>query len=565
MKFENIKIGPRLAMAFGLMMAFLVVVTVVGMNALTSTKAHIDVIVTENEHKIDAANDMRQSVGVVAAAARDYLLRSDKESLAKLRERIANAHKATDDAIGRLTALVRSSKGMDILAQLTRSRATVDPLFEKVLALADEGKRDEATAFLYASVLAPQSAWMDELEAMIAFQEQSNADHVAQLNSDYQSARGWTLATLLVALLCGAGSAWFITRSIVRPINRAVTVARTVAAGDLTSEFREETGSNEAASLLRALGRMNDALLAIVGQVRSGTDAIATASSEIATGNLDLSTRTEQQASSLEETASSMEEMTTTTRLNADNADQASALAVSASQVAQKGGAVVAQVVGTMNEINDASKKIVEIISVIDGIAFQTNILALNAAVEAARAGEQGRGFAVVAAEVRNLAQRSATAAKDIKVLIGNSVDKVASGTQLVGAAGATMTEIVASIGRVTEIMGGITEASREQLAGIDQINQAVSEMDTVTQQNAALVEQAAAAAASLQEQSAALARVVSVFKLRSDGASAAARPATLKMVRSSVAAPAPAQAAAARKPRLAAVAKASADEWEQF
>jgi len=266
--------------------------------------------------------------------------------------------------------------------------------------------------------------------------------------------------------------------------------------------------------LMQALKDMNGSLAKIVGEVRSGTETIATASGQISRGNLDLSSRTEQQASSLEETASAMEELTGTVRQNSDNARQANTLALSASEVAVKGGAVVSQVVDTMGSINESARKIVDIIGVIDGIAFQTNILALNAAVEAARAGEQGRGFAVVATEVRNLAQRSAAAAKEIKTLIGDSVDKVVAGAKLVDQAGATMNEIVESVRHVTEIMSEITSASQEQTAGIEQVNQAISQMDQATQQNAALVEEAAAAAASMQDQAGSLVEVVGLFKL---------------------------------------------------
>jgi len=269
---------------------------------------------------------------------------------------------------------------------------------------------------------------------------------------------------------------------------------------------------------------MNDNLVDLVGKVRMGTDQITTASSEIASGNLDLSQRTEEQVSSLEETASSMEELTSTVRQNADNARQANQLAAGASEVAVKGGAVVGQVVQTMSSINASSKKIVDIISVIDGIAFQTNILALNAAVEAARAGEQGRGFAVVATEVRTLAQRSAAAAKEIKELISDSVSKVEDGTRLVDEAGATMDEIVSAVKCVTDIMSEISAASQEQSSGIEQVNQAVSQMDEVTQQNAALVEEAAAAE-SMQDQAQALTQAVTIFKLSSNGAHAAATP----------------------------------------
>jgi methyl-accepting chemotaxis protein len=314
-------------------------------------------------------------------------------------------------------------------------------------------------------------------------------------------------------LLAIVAVGYFLAISITRPLKEAVGVAQRVAAGDLTAHIEPST-RDEIGDLMRALKEMNDSLLGIVGQVRVGTDTIATASGQIAAGNQDLSSRTEEQASSLEETAASMEELTGTVKQNADNARQANQLAVSASSVAVKGGSVVSQVVDTMGSINASSRKIVDIIGVIDGIAFQTNILALNAAVEAARAGEQGRGFAVVAGEVRNLAQRSAAAAKEIKTLIGDSVGKVDAGSALVGEAGKTMEEIVGSVKRVTDIMGEIMAASQEQTTGIEQINQAIAQMDQVTQQNASLVEEAAAAAESLQDQAGNLAQVVSVFKL---------------------------------------------------
>jgi methyl-accepting chemotaxis protein len=318
---------------------------------------------------------------------------------------------------------------------------------------------------------------------------------------------------IVLGVLLAAFIGILLIRSITHPLNKAVQIAQRVAAGDLTQRI-EVRSKDETGQLMQALKDMNDGLVNIVGQVRSGTETMATASSQIAAGNMDLSSRTEQQASSLEETASSMEELTSTVKQNADNARQANQLAVSASSVADKGGAVVSKVVDTMASINESSKKIVDIIGVIDGIAFQTNILALNAAVEAARAGEQGRGFAVVASEVRSLAQRSAAAAKEIKTLIGDSVEKVDAGAKLVDDAGTTMKEIVDSIKRVTDIMGEITAASQEQTSGIEQINQAIAQMDQVTQQNASLVEQAAAAAESMQDQAGNLAQVVNVFKL---------------------------------------------------
>ncbi|MBC3873179.1 methyl-accepting chemotaxis protein [Undibacterium flavidum] len=329
----------------------------------------------------------------------------------------------------------------------------------------------------------------------------------------YQSSRKWILLVLAASIALGLLLAYLIAKIVAKPLQAAVRVAKTVAAGDLTSQIESDT-SDETGELLDALRDMNAKLFAVVSEVRTGTDMITTASTEIANGNMDLSARTESQAGSLEETASSMEELTSTVRHNSDNARQANQLAHSASNVAEKGGQVVSEVVATMGSIHESSKKIVDIISVIDGIAFQTNILALNAAVEAARAGEQGRGFAVVASEVRNLAQRSASAAKEIKELINDSVAKVGAGSKLVDQAGQTMTEVVSSVKRVSDMIGEITAASSEQSAGIDQINTAIVQMDEMTQQNAALVEEAAAAATALQDQASNLSRVVSVFKL---------------------------------------------------
>ncbi|HEX8611107.1 MAG TPA: methyl-accepting chemotaxis protein [Telluria sp.] len=376
---------------------------------------------------------------------------------------------------------------------------------------------------------------------------------------------------LLLGVGLGIAVGWTLVRAISAPLQEAMRIAVRVADGDLTGQIASH-GNNEIGALLGAMDKMKSNLAQIVSEVRSSTDTISSASSEIAAGNTDLSDRTSSQASSLEQTAASMEELTSTVRQNADNARQANVLALSASEVATKGGLVVAQVVETMGSINASSKKIVDIIAVIDGIAFQTNILALNAAVEAARAGEQGRGFAVVASEVRNLAQRSAGAAKEIKQLIGDSVDKVDSGAKLVDQAGLTMQEIVTSIHRVTDIMGEITTASAEQTAGIDQINEAVGQMDSITQQNVALVEEAAAAAGLLQEQAGTLTQVVSVFKL--DGAAASMAAVRQAPQRKAAVAPRAAgkPAPAARKlaapkpaPQKRAASTAAASDWEEF
>ncbi|MDA8129701.1 MAG: methyl-accepting chemotaxis protein [Betaproteobacteria bacterium] len=396
---------------------------------------------------------------------------------------------------------------------------------------------------------------------------------LAMAKQEYEQARDRSAAIrnfAVVGVALGlAVIAWFgfiLIRAITGPLNAAVGLARSVADGDLTQRITVHS-TNEVGQLLQALKDMNGNLAKVVAQVRTGTDTVAVASREIAAGNLDLSSRTEEQASSLEETASSMEELTGTVRQNAENARQANQLVVSTAEVAAKGGQVVGQVVDTMASIKDSSRKIADIIGVIDGIAFQTNILALNAAVEAARAGEQGRGFAVVASEVRNLAQRSAGAAKEIKTLIEDSVHKVETGGKLVDEAGKTMDDIVTSVKRVTDIMSEIAAASQEQSSGIEQVNQAVAQMDEVTQQNASLVEEAAAAAESLQEQAAKLAEAVSVFRLDSGAVRpvevaslkdvAAATPAVRKDAR-------PVPVRAVPRPKKLAVA-GGGDEWEAF
>lgn len=400
-------------------------------------------------------------------------------------------------------------------ALLTADRdalANLYALLAKVKALAKDDKPDEARDLALAN-----KAIAAKLADAIDAHRQYNAGlgkKAAQDAAVTLTHANWLALTIALVVIVGvAGTGLMLTRKLVAALNTAVTIAQTVAAGDLTSTI-VITSKDETGQLLQALKEMSDSLGLIVGQVRSGTDTIAAASGQIASGNLDLSSRTEQQASSLEETASSMEELTATVQQNTANAQHANALAISASDVALKGGTVVSQMIDTMGSIDASARRIVDIIAVIDGIAFQTNILALNAAVEAARAGEQGRGFAVVASEVRNLAQRSAAAAKEIKALISHSVEQVNAGNQLVKQAGATMDEMVASVKRVTNIMGEITSAGMEQAAGIGQINQAIAHMDIVTQQNSALVEEAAAAAASMQGQASSLAELVSKFKV---------------------------------------------------
>jgi methyl-accepting chemotaxis protein len=388
-------------------------------------------------------------------------------------------------------------------------------IHEEVLKLSKANENDKIKA--KALLEGESRKFFDSSSAALLILTNLNHDGAVQstamAETTFTSARNVMLVTTILAILFASVSAYMIIRAIQQPLLYAKHATERMASGDLSVRI-EADSNNEIGQLLAALQIMQESLINIVGEVSSGADTIASASAQIASGNLDLSSRTEQQASSLEETASSMEELTSTVKHNGDNARQANQLSLSATEVATRGGQVVAQVVDTMGKINDSSKKIVDIISVIDGIAFQTNILALNAAVEAARAGEQGRGFAVVASEVRNLAQRSASAAKEIKTLISDSVESVEAGTKLVDQAGITMDDVVSSISRVTDIMGELTAAGREQEAGITQINQAITEMDNVTQQNAALVEEAAAAAGSLQDQAAHLVQVVSRFKL---------------------------------------------------
>jgi methyl-accepting chemotaxis protein len=457
-----------------------------------------------------------------SAIARTQLIaRSSDNGLSSVfADVIADSSKRATASVKQFEALVDTDAERAMLEQTKALRAVYQAGKEKVMNAKKAGDA-EGGERLYRDVFAPAAAaYQGKMADLLQLQVQeidATAQPIAAANG-----RSNSLMLLLSALLVASGGllAWAISRSITKPLHEALQVANTVAAGDLTHRFDQHGASDEIGDLMRSLKGMNDSLRTMVSQVQTGTTAIGLDADRIAAGNVDLSARTEQQAGSLEETASTMEELTSTVRQNADNAQQANQLAQTASEVAARGGDIVGQVVSTMGSIDASSRKIVDIIAVIDGIAFQTNILALNAAVEAARAGEQGRGFAVVASEVRNLAQRSAAAAREIKELIGNSVQQVDQGTQLVRKAGDTMADVVSSVHRVTEIIAEITSAGREQTAGIDQVNEAIVQIDQVTQQNAALVDDAAQAATALRGQVADLALAVAAFRLDADGAS---------------------------------------------
>jgi len=515
MKFSDFKLGAKLGTAF---FAVVLLTTAVGGFALLQLARLNDNNgeITENWLPgVIAATEVRASVNMVRSAEVDMVLAVDAKQSEAAQANFEKAAKRMDEAFTKFEKQISSDAEREAFNDLKNERVSFDASHRKLAELAAGGE----------ALFPVARAWLQG-ESLVSFRNMlttvgkltdanvEGADQAGQqAEATYQAARLWVMGFVAAAIALAIGMAVWITRLITRPVARAVLAAERIAAGDLTVDLHT-TGKDETAVLLQTLGGMKDQLARIVGGVRQNADGVATASAQIASGNNDLSARTEQQASALEETAASMEELSSTVKQNADNARQANQLAMGASTVAVQGGEVVSRVVDTMKGINDSSKKIVDIISVIDGIAFQTNILALNAAVEAARAGEQGRGFAVVAGEVRSLAQRSAEAAKEIKTLISDSVERVEQGTALVDQAGTTMQEVVGAIRRVTDIMGEISAASTEQSSGVAQVGEAVTQMDQATQQNAALVEESAAAAESLKVQARALLEAVSVFKL---------------------------------------------------
>ncbi len=518
---KNLSIGRRLSLGFGAVLLILVGVAALGASCVSEIQSHLREIAQINNQEERYAVEMREHVEQIAASVRDIVLLTDVAEMRPVNVRIKAESAAYEAAEAALSTMFSrntetSSEEKALIARIAERRASAWPAVLKVIALGLENKDEDATKAFMTEAKPAQTHWLEALTELADLEESQNQDAAKQAEAAYGKALTLLVGLSVLAVAVGLGTAWALTISVTKPIARAVEVAKMVASGDLTSVI-DASARDETGRLLQALKEMNDSLATVVGTVRNSSDSIATGSTQIATGNADLSQRTEEQASNLQQTAASMEQLSSTVKNNSATAQQASAMAVSASEAAVRGGSVVSAVVGTMEEINTSSKRIAEIIGVIDGIAFQTNILALNAAVEAARAGEQGRGFAVVASEVRSLAQRSAEAAKSIKGLIGSSVEKVETGTRLVGDAGKTMEEIVSLVRKVAEMISEISASTIEQTTGIGQVADAVTQLDQVTQQNAALVEESAAAAESLMHQAAKLAQVVSVFKVDRD------------------------------------------------
>ena len=578
---KNMKLGLRLGVGFGIVLILMLTLGAISYQRLGDLNREIDDMAHVQFPKTVQANNVIDAINAIARHLRNGYIYSGAEQQKSI-DSIAGERKVINENLEKLDKSITSVKGRELLKKVADARAAYVVEQDKFLELLKADKKVEIVALMQGGLRKAQNEYLKAVNDLIDFQTEVMTEDGKAAGALAEAAQRMMLILSAVAALLTVFFAWFITRSITVPLNLAVQVAQKVAAGDLTSHI-EVMSKDETGIVTQALKDMNDSLKKIVGEVRSGTEAIGSGTKQIASGNADLSQRTEEQASSLEETASSMEELTSTVKQNAENAKQANQLALGASNVAVKGGQVVSEVVTTMSSINESSKKIVDIIGVIDGIAFQTNILALNAAVEAARAGEQGRGFAVVASEVRNLAQRSAAAAKEIKALIGDSVDKVGAGTKLVDEAGKTMEEIVNSVKRVTDIMSEITAASQEQSAGIEQVNQAITQMDEVTQQNAALVEEAAAAAESLEEQAQNLQAAVAIFNIGGQTTTVRSQPSARKTERPALSTP---QRGASRPlahaaPRLAAkpakasqpaaqTAKAapagsSEEQWEEF
>ncbi len=524
MSLGKMTVKAKLTAAFGCLAAIVLVVSALAVRALSQGHDDYASYVGETGARLALANDILDATNARAVAARNLVLvtatadrDAEKAAVTKAHEKVSATVAKLKDTIAKTASATERER--KLFGEIESVESRYGPVALNIVNLALSDKRDEAIGKMNADCRPLLAGLIKAANEYIAYGQATAAEEVKSAESAYAINRNLMLGACALAIALAVGLALTITRGLTRALGAEPAqlneAAQRVADGDLGPVAGADRAS--AGSVMAALGNMQASLAKVVAQVRNASDSIATGSAQIATGNADLSQRTEEQASNLQQTAASMEQLNSTVKNNADTARQATQLATSASAAAQKGGQVVGQVVSTMDDITNSSKKIADIIGVIDGIAFQTNILALNAAVEAARAGEQGRGFAVVASEVRNLAQRSAEAAKEIKSLIGASVERVEAGSKLVGEAGANMDDIVSQVKRVADLDAEISSATIEQTSGIGQVSDAVTQLDQVTQQNAALVEESAAAADSLKQQASRLAEVVSVFKLNGD------------------------------------------------
>ncbi|MDR5775484.1 MULTISPECIES: methyl-accepting chemotaxis protein [unclassified Caballeronia] len=567
MNLRNITIKNKLVAGFGILAVLVVLVAGMSLRSLSQATDGFANYVNGINARADVASQLRTAVDRRAIAARNLVLVSKPADLELEKAQVTRAHEDVQARLKQLKDMIASAsdtseKARGLVAEMARVEGLYGPVATDIVGLALTGKHDQAISKMDDECRPLLAQLVKATDDYASYTATRREEIVRDFEAQYEMQRNVLIALCSFATLFAVAAGFAITRSITRPIEDAVEIAQTVARGDLRSTIIADS-KDETGDLLRALAEMNERLTETVSRVRDSSGAVGGAAKELATGNTDLSQRTEEQAASLQETAASMEQLTSTVRQNADNAHQASSLASNASNVARKGSDVVGRVVDTMHGISNSSSKIAEITGIIEGIAFQTNILALNAAVEAARAGEQGRGFAVVASEVRSLAQRSSSAAKEIKELIADSVEKVKDGSALASEAGTTMTEVTQAVAQVTDIMSEIAAASAEQGRGIEQVNQAITQMDEVTQQNAALVEEAAAASQALEEQGRRLNEVMAFFVVEGGGVAPRSYAPAVPVARTAARVAAPARTR--RATPVATAAATHGDEWSSF